>query len=123
MATNLVMSTTLADRADQSALKRFLLKQSLTDGAYTSALKTKAPQIAHLGLFVFAKATDANRGWRIVKLFEFVSHLSGITILCCMVSSVLRNDSFIYFDSFLSFSGGMVYLVSVIPSCSKKIMC
>lgn len=70
MATNLVMSTTLADRADQSALKRFLLKQSLTDGAYTSALKTKAPQIAHLGLFVFAKATDANRGCFETRIFD-----------------------------------------------------
>lgn len=70
MATNLVMSTTLADRADRSALKRFLLKQSLTDGAYTSALKTKAPQIAHLGLFVFAKATDANRGCFETRIFD-----------------------------------------------------
>lgn len=70
LATNLVMSMALADRAGRSALKRFLLKQSLTDGAYTSALKTKASQIAHLGLFVFAKATDANRGCFETRIFD-----------------------------------------------------
>ena len=40
------------------------------DGAYTSALKTKTSQIAHLGLFVFAKATDANRGCFETRIFD-----------------------------------------------------
>lgn len=42
------------------------------DGAYTLALKTKTSQIAHLGLFVFAKATDANRGCFETKVFDLL---------------------------------------------------
>lgn len=42
------------------------------DGAYTLALKTKTSQIAHLGLFVFARATDANRGCFETKVFDLL---------------------------------------------------
>ena len=42
------------------------------DGAYTLALQTKTSQIAHLGLFVFAKATDANRGCFETRVFDLL---------------------------------------------------
>lgn len=52
----------------------------------------------------------------VLGLTVLVSHVSGITVFCCQMSSVLKNNSFIFLLSFLVVSGGKINLFSV-TSC------
>lgn len=57
--------------------------------------------------------------WSIVGTISFVSYFSGITVLSCLMPSVLQNNCFIHFDQFSTVSDWRVNLVTVIASWVK----